>query len=158
MLKRRFHGVHLILTALGGAALACLILGLLVGPQALTVLEGLGAVRTAFVGDYDPDAALDTAMEGLVYGLGDRWSYYLTAEGYEAQKQSAPAVPPRRRGWSRGRSSPPWTGPPWPETPAMTPPGSSRGRRAPTWSSPFSPPTGASGRSPSPGRPSRPSR
>lgn len=88
MLKRRFHGVHLILTALGGAALACLILGLLVGPQALTVLEGLGAVRTAFVGDYDPDAALDTAMEGLVYGLGDRWSYYLTAEGYEAQKQS----------------------------------------------------------------------
>ncbi|UQT46726.1 hypothetical protein M5E87_15750 [Flavonifractor plautii] len=30
---------------------------------------------------------MDAALEGMVSGLGDRWSYYLTADELEAQNQ-----------------------------------------------------------------------
>lgn len=41
-------------------------------------------VDANFVGDYDTDALVDGAVEGYVQALGDKWSYYLTAEEYEA--------------------------------------------------------------------------
>lgn len=59
----------------------------LLGPQALTLLQGFGVIRTHFVGDYDPTTAVDSALGGMVDGLGDRWSHYLTAEEYAAQNQ-----------------------------------------------------------------------
>ena len=91
MKEPRFSKLHLILAGVTGAVLAvfslCVILWLVIGPGGLTLLEAWGAARTQFVGEYDPDRALDDTMRGLVTGLGDRWSYYLDAEGYAAQNQ-----------------------------------------------------------------------
>lgn len=89
--RRTYKGRHLVFSALGGAlvmllALA-LVLWLILGPYALSILGAWGAVRLRFVGEYDPAAATDAALSGLVSGLGDQWSYYLNAEGYAAQKE-----------------------------------------------------------------------
>lgn len=96
MKKTRFHLLHLIITAavtmvltLGGVALAAWIL---IGPHGLTLLEGMGLVNTLFVGPYEGQEVVDAAMNGMVDGLGDRWSYYLTPEQYEStvqQRQNA---------------------------------------------------------------------
>ncbi len=37
-----------------------------------------------FIGEIDLKAMEDGAAEGMVAGLGDRWSYYMTAEGYDS--------------------------------------------------------------------------
>ena len=90
MREKRFSLLHLLLVvlltlaaAVGGGLLA---LRLTVGEGALSLLEGLLLVNTRFVGEYDPVSAVDAALDGMVEGLGDRWSYYLTAEAYEAQE------------------------------------------------------------------------
>lgn len=91
MKRPRFFAYHMILSALAGAcfALAAVALALwfFVGPQCLAFLEAWGLAQTQFVGEYDPDSAMDSALGGLVDGLGDRWSYYLNAEDYAAQNQ-----------------------------------------------------------------------
>ncbi len=91
MKEKRFSRLHLILAAVLGAVFAvfalCLAAWLFVGPHVLSFLEAWGMARTQFVGDYEPDRALDGALYGLVAGLGDQWSYYLTAEGFAAQNQ-----------------------------------------------------------------------
>ena len=43
-------------------------------------------VKDYFVGDYDPDQALEGAVDGYIQGLGDRWSYYLTKDEYAEYK------------------------------------------------------------------------
>ena len=90
MRTKRFSILHLLLAVLltlavsvGGCLLA---VRLIAGEGALSLLEGILLVNTSFVGDYDPDQAVDAALEGLVNGLGDRWSYYLNAEGYASQE------------------------------------------------------------------------
>jgi len=89
MRTKRFSILHLLLAVLvtlalgvGGTLLA---VRLIAGQGALSLLEGLLLVNTSFVGDYAPEQVVDAALEGLVDGLGDRWSYYLTAEGYASQ-------------------------------------------------------------------------
>lgn len=89
MTQKRFSLLHLFLAVVltlgvtvGGSLLA---LRLTVGEGALSLLEGLMLVNTRFVGEYEPVEAVDAALEGMVKGLGDRWSYYLNAEAYEAQ-------------------------------------------------------------------------
>ena len=89
MTQKRFSLLHLLLAVVltlgvtvGGSLLA---LRLTVGEGALSLLEGLMLVNTRFVGEYEPVEAVDAALEGMVKGLGDRWSYYLNAEAYEAQ-------------------------------------------------------------------------
>ncbi len=39
-----------------------------------------------YVGEYDPQKALDTAATGFVLGVGDKWSYYVSKEDYAAYK------------------------------------------------------------------------
>lgn len=80
MKQRRFNGIHMLASALAGALVALLVLMLILGGQSLSLLTAWGAVRLRFVGDYDSGKAIDSALEGLVYGLDDRWSYYLNAE------------------------------------------------------------------------------
>ncbi len=91
MEKRYFTKRHLFLAGAVGALLTvfalCLALWLAVGPGGLTLLEAWGAVETRFVGEYDSDRALDATLRGLVSGTGDRWSYYLDAQGYADQNQ-----------------------------------------------------------------------
>lgn len=70
-----------LLTA-GGLVLAA---WLLVGKDGLTIVSALGVINGAFVGEYELSAVTDDTMEAMIDSLGDRWSYYLDAEGYEAQ-------------------------------------------------------------------------
>ncbi|MCI9402169.1 MAG: PDZ domain-containing protein [Oscillospiraceae bacterium] len=91
MKQRRYSGLQMLLAALAGGMLALasgiLALWLVLGPHALSLLSAWGLVRAEFVGDYDSDTAIDSALDGMVKGLGDRWSYYLTAEGYASTTQ-----------------------------------------------------------------------
>lgn len=47
-------------------------------------LELKALVGEKFIGDIDWKVAEDNAAAGLIAGLGDRWSYYMTAEGYDS--------------------------------------------------------------------------
>ena len=91
MRKKRFSALALILAAvltlvltLGAVALAA---WAAIGPQGLTLLEGLALINTRFVGEYEESEVVDAAMEGMVSGLNDRWSYYLDPESYAATQQ-----------------------------------------------------------------------
>ena len=44
------------------------------------LLEAAETVDQRFVGQFDRDEALESSIDGLVSGLGDRWSYYLSAD------------------------------------------------------------------------------
>ena len=91
MKTRRFTGLHLLcvilLTAVVCIGGSVLWFRASVGPYGASMLEALKLVEDKFVGEYDETAAVDTALEALVDGLGDRWSYYLTEEEYQAQNQ-----------------------------------------------------------------------
>lgn len=91
MREKRYTTLQLILAALGGAlvlALGALLCAYLVlGPRALALVEAWGIIESRFVGEYDPDQALDSALDGMVAGLGDRWSYALSKEDYDDQRQ-----------------------------------------------------------------------
>lgn len=60
---------------------------LLVGSDGLTIVSALGVINSQFVGDYTLSAVTEDTMEAMVDALGDRWSYYLDKEGYEAQNE-----------------------------------------------------------------------
>lgn len=89
-MKKRFTVKTIVLTAalsvvvtLGAVALAA---WFLLGSSGLTIAAGAAYINTLFVGDYDEDAMTDAALETMVDSLGDRWSYYMDAESYEASK------------------------------------------------------------------------
>ena len=68
------------------AVLATLgVLALLLGRDGLSLVQGWLLARWAFVEeDADLGRAADTALYGLVDGMGDRWSYYIAPENYQA--------------------------------------------------------------------------
>ncbi len=56
---------------------------LALGSNGVSLIEGWVLAKYAFVEpDADLNAAADEALKGMVNGLGDRWSYYLTEEDY----------------------------------------------------------------------------
>lgn len=62
---------------------------LLLGKSGLALMEGWLLARYAFVDtEADLDGAADKALDALVDGLGDRWSYYLTEERYQQVQES----------------------------------------------------------------------
>ena len=62
---------------------------LLLGKSGLALMEGWLLAKYAFVDtEADLDGAVDKALDALVEGLGDRWSYYLTEERYQRVKES----------------------------------------------------------------------
>lgn len=86
MKEKRFTVAALVLTALitltltlGGVALTA---WLRLGPGGLAVLEGMELIQSRFVGELEEDVA-GSALSGMVEGLGDRWSSYLSPEAYE---------------------------------------------------------------------------
>lgn len=89
--EKVYSSGQMALAALGGAmaalATALVLLWVILGPYLLSLAGAWGMVRTRFVGEYDPDRVVDAALEGMVAGTGDRWSYYLDAAGYAAQKE-----------------------------------------------------------------------
>lgn len=80
--------VSILLTVLATLALSAGALFLLVGRQGVGIVEAVALINARFVGEHDMQVAVDGAMNSLITGLGDRWSYYMDAEGYEQQKQS----------------------------------------------------------------------
>ena len=61
------------------------------GIEALTAEEEYSKVQeledlilTCFIGETDQTALQDAAAEGMIDSLDDRWSYYISAEEYEA--------------------------------------------------------------------------
>lgn len=46
-------------------------------------------IESRFIGDIDKKKAEDAAAEALVDALGDRWSYYMTAEEYLTQQENS---------------------------------------------------------------------
>lgn len=66
----------------GGIFLA---LWLALGSGGLAVLEGIFLVNTRFVGPMDRQTVADSALTGMVKGLGDRWSYYLDPDWYQSE-------------------------------------------------------------------------
>ncbi len=91
MNRPRFTSIHLAAAVLAAVAatvgVVALTACLLLGKWGLSVLESVVLINTQFVGEYDGDAAADSAIAAMVDALGDRWSYSLTAEQYEAQNQ-----------------------------------------------------------------------
>ena len=89
MRTKRFSRLQMIaavaVTAAAVLPAAALAVWIVIGPQGLTLLEGLALINTRFVGEYNAAEVTDAAMAGMVEGLNDRWSYYLDAEGYAAQ-------------------------------------------------------------------------
>lgn len=87
MKEKRFTPRALIITA---AATLLLTLGLValtawlrLGPGGLAVLKSMDLINTKFPGDHDPSQTAADAIVGMVEGLDDRWSRYLTKEEYE---------------------------------------------------------------------------
>ena len=92
MKTKRFSGWSLLVTALLSLlltlALAFGALWALIGPEGLSMAEAMVLINARFVGDHDIGKAADAAMDGLITVLGDRWSYYVDAKGYENLKNS----------------------------------------------------------------------
>ena len=91
MRQKRFSLLHLLLAVLLTAAAmlagGTLLLNRSLGAGGRSLVEALNLVNTLFVGKYDETEVVDAALEGMVSGLGDRWSYYLTADELAAQNQ-----------------------------------------------------------------------
>lgn len=68
---------------------AALVTGLLLGKEGLSMLQGWLLAKYAFVEtDADLGAASNQALSGLITGLGDRWSYYISPERYDSLRDS----------------------------------------------------------------------
>ncbi|NLV49797.1 MAG: PDZ domain-containing protein [Clostridiales bacterium] len=46
------------------------------------VNEVISVIDDYFIGSYDTEAVADSAASGMIDGLGDKWSYYMTADEY----------------------------------------------------------------------------
>ena len=91
MNPKRFTLFHLVVATLLGSVLTFVALTaalhMATGPQFIPILQGMSLIRSRFVGDYDPDEVANAALNGMVSGLGDRWSHYLSPEEAEYQAQ-----------------------------------------------------------------------
>lgn len=91
MNKKRYALWQLLLTVLGSVLLTLAVIGtalwLTLGPDTLAMLQAWNIVNTRFVGEYDKGETVDAALNGMIQGLGDRWSYYLNAENLTSQNQ-----------------------------------------------------------------------
>lgn len=87
MCKKRFSVLTVLLAALAAALLTLLLAAgaacLLLGKTGLGVVEAMVLIHTQFVGEADLQKAADGALDTLVDGLGDRWSYYVDEKGYQ---------------------------------------------------------------------------
>lgn len=90
--EKRFTTKALVVTALLTAVVTVVLLAgaawMLLGRAGLGMMEAMVLINTKFVGEHDIDQAVDQAMDTLIESLGDRWSYYVDADGYAALQES----------------------------------------------------------------------
>ena len=71
------------LGAVAGAAV------MVFGRDGIALMQGYLLAKFSFVEtDADLSKAVDSALDGMVEGLGDRWSYYLDPESYQDTLES----------------------------------------------------------------------
>ncbi|MCD7948108.1 MAG: S41 family peptidase [Oscillospiraceae bacterium] len=89
MREKRFSGLTLLLVAVcccvAAAAVTLCLSQARLDTNEQDLLAGYEVILEHYVGDYDADAVVDAGLNAMVKSLGDQWSYYLTAEKYEAQ-------------------------------------------------------------------------
>jgi carboxyl-terminal processing protease len=51
--------------------------------------EAVGVIEDYYIGEYDAAELTDAAIEAMMEKLGDRWSYYMTAEELEAYTKAS---------------------------------------------------------------------
>lgn len=87
--KRRLAGwVKILIAVLLTLALSAGLWCALLGRNGLAMVQTYLLARFAFVEtDADLGKAVDAGLDAFVDGLGDRWSYYLTQEGYQSTTQ-----------------------------------------------------------------------
>lgn len=96
MKEKRFTPKAIIITAAVTMVLTLILMALTawlrLGPGGLAVLRSMDLINAKFPGDHDPSRTSEDAIQGMVDGLDDRWSLYLTKEEYQAwnrQKENA---------------------------------------------------------------------
>lgn len=82
--KLLFHSLTYVTVAVAAAAVSLSLWGQ--GESKLSELEQM--VDRYFIGEADLDAARDAAASAFIDALGDRWSYYVSAEEYGAYDES----------------------------------------------------------------------
>lgn len=55
--------------------------------DALKFAEARAILQRYYIGEVDTKALVDGAMDGMMEATGDRWSYYMNAEEFEAYKE-----------------------------------------------------------------------
>lgn len=71
----------------GMAGMLGIVRGLL-GRDGVTLLQANYLIEKTFVGEYDREDYMDTVLNTMVEGLGDRWSYYLDAESVQRTQET----------------------------------------------------------------------
>ena len=74
---------YILVAALASAATFCTV-QFMPGDEYSKLAELKALVDEKFIGEIDWKVAEDTAAAGMIAGLGDRWSYYMSAENYES--------------------------------------------------------------------------
>lgn len=86
MKSKLFKILTYVLTALLSCALTLTAVVLMrPADSKLTELENL--IENQFIGDVDANVLRDAAADAMVQAMGDRWSYYMTAQEYESYKE-----------------------------------------------------------------------
>ena len=88
--KRFSLRTHLLTAVFTVVLTAGVLLGaawLLLGRAGVSMAETMVLINTLFVGEHDIQTATDQALDSLITGLGDRWSYYMDADSYQQQIQ-----------------------------------------------------------------------
>ena len=74
---------YVLVAALASAATFCTV-QFMPNDEYSKLSELKALVDEKFIGEIDWKVAEDTAAAGMIAGLGDRWSYYMSAENYES--------------------------------------------------------------------------
>lgn len=88
-MKKRFSALTLAICCVAASLLTLTVSRLL--PSGGTALERKVAsvesvIKNGYIGETDWQTVEDSTASAMIQALGDRWSYYMTAESYEAYK------------------------------------------------------------------------
>ncbi len=95
-MKKRFSLLTLILSCICCIAVSCLVYFLMTmadlgGTQgyryARKYAQVAKIIEEQYIGESDPELVSDASASAMISSLGDRWSYYMTAEQYESYRQ-----------------------------------------------------------------------